>query len=350
LVWASSGNALKPWGAQEDGEWIHDVYYSSIDRNNPTIEPIKIIKAPLAQEPVSATINNAGHLMITMEDAWRAKDTLAQTFGVYSEELEPIKPYQQTAFSGGHSGHVNAVGSKFAIFYSNEWVDGGGVDNLGSGDDVLLNIYDTDGDFINKSNVAVGRKSRDWWPLVAGSENTAFLLWQRFVPGKKYAELIFSIYDVEKEEYIKTQFKLKDNVKYYTYDVQYLAGINKFLVSGSDNLNKGFSILISTDGNIITEKELPLAIIRESQPAIKMLNTKESKVIYPADPNSLVALSVTENRIIIDGEFNIGYDWEVSGTDGVFLENNDIYFVALSPGGLEEFKFKVYKEINYLDK
>ena len=348
LVWASSGNALKPWGAREDGEWIHDVYYSDIDKNNPTIEPIRVIKAPLAQEPASAAMNNEGHLMITMEDAWRAKDTLAQTFGVYNEKLESIKPYQQVAFSGGHSGHVSAVGNKFAIFYSNEWVDGGGVDNLGSGDDVLLNFYDTDGNFISKSNVALGRESRDWWPLIAGSENKALLLWQRFVPGKKYANLIFSVYDTETSDYIKSSIKLKNEVKYYTYDVQYLPGIDRFLILGSDNLNKGFGILLSAEGEIITEEELPLAIVREAQPAIKSLNAKEVKIVYPAGPSSLVTLSIMKNKIIIEGEFDIDYAWETAGTDGVLLGNNDVYFVSLSPGGLEEFKFKIYEEADSL--
>jgi len=344
LVWASSGNALKPRGAREDGEWIHDIYYSDIDKNNPTIEPTKIIKAPLAQEPASAAMNNEGHLMITMEDAWRATDTLAQTFGVYNEDMESTKPYQQVAFSGGHSGHVSAVGDKFAIFYSNEWVDGGGVDNLGSGDDVLLNIYDTEGNFVNKSNVAVGNKTRDWWPLVAGSENKALLLWQRFVPGKKYADLMFSVYDVETGKYIKTQIRLKSGIKYYTYDAQYLSEIDRFLVLGSDSLGKGFGVLISTEGEVIIEEELPLAIVREAQPATKTLNAEEIKVIYPAGPSSLVALSIMKNKIIIKGVFSAGYAWEAAGTDGIFLDNNDVYFVSLSSGGLEEFKFKIYNK------
>jgi hypothetical protein len=282
-----------------------------------------------------------------MEDAWRARNELSQTFGVYNEDMESIKPYQQVAFSGGHSGHVSAVGDKFAIFYSNEWVDGGGVDNLGSGDDVLLSIYDTEGSFVNKSNVAVGSKTRDWWPLVAGSENKALLLWQRFVPGKKYADLMFSVYDIETNGYIKTQIKLKSGIKYYTYDVQYLSEVDRFLVLGSDSLGKGFGILLSTEGGIIDEKELPLPVVREAQPAIKTLNTEEIKVIYPAGHSSLVALSIMKNKIIIEGEFDADYNWETAGTDGVFLDNNDVYFVSLSSGGLEEFKFKIYETVNF---
>jgi len=344
-IWASSGRPLKPYGAGEDGEWIHDVYYSLIDKQQPVVKPIKLIKAPLAQEPASSAINNSDEIMVTMEDAWKTNNELHQTYALYDQNLKAIKPYQQVVFEGGHSGHVASVGNNFAVFYSNEWIDGGGVDNLGSGDDVLLNIYNQQGKLLHRKNIAVGPRTRDWWPLVAGSGDKAVLLWQRFVNRTKYANLILSVYDLKTDSFLQKQIQIKDKVKYYTYDVQYLKDLNQFLVVGENSIDKkGFAILLDDEGNIISEKEIPVAPVRESQPAIKFLNKQEAKVVYPASPDKLLALSIKNDKINIEKIFSVNYKWQTGGTDGIFLENNDLYFLSLSPVGLKELRLKLYKK------
>lgn len=346
LVWSSGGNGLRPLGARADGEWIHDVYYSDIDSNKPVVNPVKIIKAPLAQEPASSAINNDGHVMITMEDAWQAKNTLAQTYGVYDENMEAIKSYQQIVFDGGHSGHVAAVGNKFVVVYSDEWVEGGGVDNLGSGDDVLLSVYDTNGDFINKKDVAVGNQTRDWWPLVAGSEENVLLLWQRFVNGEIHANLVFSMYNPHSNEYIKENIILKEEIKYYTYTVEYLEDIDKFLVLGTSIDGKGFGVLISAQGEVISENYDMPAIVREAQPAIKSFEEGSVQIVYPASSDKLGVVSITATDIKAEGEVIVDYIWETAGTDGIFLKDNSVYFVSLSPVELKELRVKIYEELN----
>ncbi|MFV2068417.1 MAG: hypothetical protein ACC645_15715, partial [Pirellulales bacterium] len=193
LIWSSSGNP--PTGAAPNGDWTHDIYYSAIDPTNPQIVPQTIISNPEAQEPASSAIADDGRIMITMEDGWNANHTIAQRYGVYNSDFSPVDPYPNLVLDGGHSGHVASVGNRFVVFYSEGWVDGGGVDDLGSGDDVMLKVYRSDGTFERAKNIAVGGATRDWWPLVAGSTDRAMLLWQRFVDDATHADLMGSIYD-----------------------------------------------------------------------------------------------------------------------------------------------------------
>ncbi len=135
LIWSSSG--IPPLGASNDGSWTHDIYYSIVNPQSPALSPVKIISNPEAQEPASSAMADDGHIMITMEDGWNADNVVAQRYGVYDQNMNPVNPYPNMVLDGGHSGHVAAVGNRFVVFYSEGWVEGGGVDNLGSGDDVM---------------------------------------------------------------------------------------------------------------------------------------------------------------------------------------------------------------------
>ena len=340
LVWSSSGNP--PLGVDLNGEWRHDVYYSIIDPNYPLITPVKLISYPYAQEPVSSAINPNGHIMITMEDSWRAQNELSQTYAVYDENLNPIKPYQNKVFEGGHSGHVSSVGNNFIVFYSEGWVDGGGVDNLGSGDDVLLNLYDSDGELIETKDVAVGDADRDWWPLVTGSNRHALLAWQRFVEGKTSSILMLAVYDPLTNEWVKAANEIAEEVKYYTYDIEYLDTIDRFLVSGSYENGGGFSFLLSQEGDIISKNLALPSIVREAQPALKNMDNGTVKVVYPTMPNQLAVLSVSRSSIILEDVISVDHDWSIAGIDGIFLRDNAMYFVSLLPAGLKE----VYVDLN----
>jgi len=193
LVWSSSG---APLHVTDSNEWEHDVYYSFIDPDRPVINPIKIISREEAQEPASTAITSNGKIMITMEDGWHPTVVLEQRYGVYNSNFNTTsKSYPQVVpVAGGHSGHVAAVDNRFVIFYSEEWVEGGGVDNLGSGDDVYAAIYDSDGNFLFQKKIAVGNTTRDWWPWVEASDNYACMIWQRFVNNETYSEPVRCTY------------------------------------------------------------------------------------------------------------------------------------------------------------
>ena len=331
LVWSSSGNP--PTGAWPDGSWPHDVYYSFINPANPVITPVTLISKPEAQEPASAAISADGHILITMEDGWNTHNEVAQRYGVYDTNLSPVLAYPQMVFDGGHSGHVAAAGNRFVVFFSNEWVDGGGVDNLGSGDDVLAQIYSSTGRFEKKVNVAVGRATRDWWPVVAGSDTRAALVWQRFVPGQTYADLMFSLLDPATGKLIRKQVKLAQQVKYYTYSVAYLPSVDRFLVLGAYAAGGGFAFLLEPDGNIVATNTALPAIIRESQSIVRN-DSGKATLVQPVSPAGVMELSVTADKVALSGTITDDYAWSYIGTDGIFTGTNRVFIASLSRTGL----------------
>lgn len=246
LIWSSSGN---PPAGSNMVHWTHDIYYSFIDIKKPTISPKLLISKPEAQEPASAAISTSGNILITTEDGWDTPSVVDQRYALFNKDFQTIRSYPQLVLQGGHSGHVAFAGNHFVVFYSEGWVNGGGVDNLGSGRDVMAALISADGKLINSSiKVAVGNKTRDWWPLIAGSKDSALLLWQRCVPDKASVDLYFSVLDPETGALRPSQVKLESGVKYYTYSVSYVENINKFLVIGSYEKGGGFAHLIDPDG------------------------------------------------------------------------------------------------------
>jgi hypothetical protein len=339
LIWASSG--LPPVGEDENGEWTHDVYYSTINTASPLINPVRLISVSGAQEPVSSALSSEGHIMVTMEDAYQAKHTLAQSYAVYDLDMQPIKAYQNIVYDGGHSGHVAAIGNKFAVFYSDEWVEGGGVDDLGSGDDVLLKLYDSNGNFLSQKDVAVGEETRDWWPMIAGGDETALVIWQRFIDDETYSKLMYQVLDVTHNQWLTASIPLVNQLQYYTYDVQYLLALKRFIISGTDADNEGFIILLSTTGEVIAhQKSLP-PFVREAQPAISALKNNQLQVVFPIAPSGVIVLTLNSSNIRVNKTLKLNYNWSYSGTDGIFLNETQVYFVSLSARGLQEFQLNL---------
>lgn len=338
LFWSSSGNP--PAGAQANGDWSHNIYYSKIDPSSPQIQPVEFIAKPEAQEPVSAAIAADGHILLTMEDGWNARNTIAQRYGVYDNNLEPIKPYPNDVLDGGHSGHAASVGNTFVIFYSDDWVEGGGVDDLGTGDDVFVRVYDTNGEPLYKTDVAAGDATRDWWPLAAGSERTALLVWQRYIDGEEYADLMYAVLNPSSGELISKPKPLGIHVKYYTYSCTFISGINRFLVLGTDNKANGFGFLLSETGSIISKNnELP-PIVRESQQAV-FASDNLAMIAFPMAPYGMALLSADENAVTYRQTYEDYYAWGYAGTDGIFLNETTVYFINLSPSGLVEKIFRI---------
>ncbi len=332
LIWASSG--VVPRGEDASGEWVHDVYYSWIDPARPKISPTLLISAPAAQEPASAAATPDGNIMITMEDAWNAGNNLAQSFAVFDRKMRPVLPYQNMVFDGGHSGHVAATNTRFVVFYSEEWVPGGGVDDLGSGDDVWLASYDVAGRILARVPVAVGEQSRDWWPLIAGGEDRVLLLWQRFVPGKQYARLMYRVFDPVRNVWLSAQRQLPEGVLYYTYDVQYLPGVMAFMIVATSKSGSGVAWLVGPGGEIMARRDGLPGFVREAQPAIRNMGGGLVRVVYPAIPDGLSVFEVSNSSIRHAGNISIGYNWRGAGSDGIFTSDTGLFFVNLSPAGL----------------
>lgn len=352
LIWSSSGNP--PTGQLPNGNWTHDIYYSHIVPEHPTINPVLLIANPEAQEPASAAISSNGHILITMEDGWNTEREVAQRYGVYDAELNPVLPYPQMVVDGGHSGHATASGNHFVVFYSEGWIDGGGVDELGSGDDVRAAVYDSDGALEYALDVAVDDDSRDWWPLAAGSSERALLVWQRFVDDEEYSHLMFSLLDLDAGAFVTSTVMLEEKVQYYTYDAVFVPSINRFLITGARPDGAGFAYLLDEEGRIVAANtDLP-APVRESQ---AFLRDGEGEILAaePITPSGVMVLTLTPESIGLKYTLEDDYIWSYSGIDGIFLSSDAIYIVATSPAGLvertlvlPEEKSKVYLPVIYI--
>ncbi len=336
LVWSSSGS---PIDVSSSVIWEHDVYYSFIDPSLPKIKPIQIIARVEAQEPASTAITNDGHIMITMEDGWEPTIVLEQRYGIYNSDFSPTpKAYPQVVpVAGGHSGHVAAIDNRFVIFYSEEWVSGGGVDNLGSGDDVYAAVYDSNGNFLYQKNIAVGHITRDWWPWVEGSDNYACMIWQRFVNNEIYSDLMISILNPLTGDFSVREKKIETNMEYYTYSVAAIPELDQFLIMGVHKDGTGFGILIDENGNELSRNNNLPAIVRESQPALRIINGNLFIAQAKADGGIMVLKLTSSIELVktIDNE----YIWGYGGTDAIWMNDNQIYMVSLSNCGLIEMKF-----------
>ncbi len=338
LVWSSSGS---PIDVSNSAVWEHDVYYSLIDPAKPVIKPINLISREEAQEPASTAISKDGHIMITMEDGWDPTIVLEQRYGVYNSDFTPTsKAYPQVVpVAGGHSGHVAAIDNRFVIFYSEEWVSGGGVDNLGSGDDVYAAIYDSNGNFLFQKNIAVGTTTRDWWPWVEGSDNYACMIWQRFVNNEIYSDLMISILNPLTGEFTVTEKKIETNMEYYTYSLAAIPELDQFLIMGVHKDGTGFGILLDKNGNELSRNDNLPPIVRESQPALRTINGNLFIAQAKAD-GGIMILKITTN-IELEKTIDDAYIWGYGGTDGIWRNDKQIYMVSLSNCGLVQKKFSL---------
>jgi hypothetical protein len=278
-----------------------------------------------------------------MEDGWNTEHNVAQRFGLYDLDLKPVKPYPQMVLDGGHSGHVAAAGRRFVVFYSDEWVDGGGVDNLGSGDDVLANIYSHHGKLERKVKVAVGDTTRDWWPLVASSSGATMLVWQRFVDNQTWSELMMAVLDPASGQFIQRPLKIADKLKYYTYNVQYLPGIKRFLITGTKNDGTGFAQLLTEGGQRIASLDKLPAVMREGQIVYRHLQ-QQTLVVQAIAPSGIMLLSVTSDTLALKQQIVGKQAWSISGNDGIFLDDNHVWMVGLSANGLQQQTFKIQSD------
>jgi hypothetical protein len=254
-------------------------------------------------------------------------------------------------FDGGHSGHVTAVGESCVVFWADDWVDGGGVDGLGTGKAVLVNSVAANGRVGKKVRVAAGRA---WWPQIAGSDRKACLVWQKFVPNKTYADLYFALYDPATHTFSKRANLLQHHQLYYHYSVAYLPDISRFLIVASKDAGAGADAgrrsgggrawLIDNDGNIVAQRQLADGIIREANIIVNgttavIARLKAGESVFAGNSErgalgGLMVLSLTSSSINVSQIIDDDYAWQYIGFDGFFSDATHVYTAALSKKGL----------------
>jgi hypothetical protein len=327
-----SSSGLPPTGADAQRNWTHDVYVASWEPADDKIsEPRVFISNPEAQEPVSVAQTSNGNIMVSFEDGWNTESNVNQRFGVYDKNLDPVKPYPNNVATGGHSGHVAAVGDNFVVFYSDDWVDGGGVDNLGTGKGVYAKIYDSTGNF--RRTVPVAAKKREWWPMLASSPTKALLVWQQFVPKQTFANLKIALLDPATGALTKPVV-LQKNLQYYTYKVAYVAAIDRFLVTGATVNGKGFAYLVDNAGQTTASLPCMPAIVREAG-----ITVHGAMAYTPSQDQRLLHLALTPQLITLQAVQPSPLAWSYTGSLGLVRNANSLHWVSLTRGGLDEANF-----------
>lgn len=329
-----SSSGLPPRGSNRDGSWPHDVYVGQWSPSQRRVSNIRVfISRPEAQEPVSIAQNTDGNIFVSFEDGWNTPNVVSQRYGVYRQDLTPIKPYPNDVESGGHSGHVAAVGQRFVAFYSEDWVDGGGVDNLGTGGGVYVKVYDGNGNVLKKIDVAP--HVREWWPMLAGSPDRALLVWQRYIPGSLSAELKYAVLDPSTGKLIRPQGGDEGlRVQYYTYAAAWVPAIQRFVLEATLDDARTSVLLIDEQGHMTAKLDCLPASVRESSIAVT-----GSVAYVPTRDGRLMALALTGDSITLHGFERAPFAWGNTGAIGIPFGDNALHFVSLSPTGLREANF-----------
>ncbi len=251
-----------------------------------------------------------------------------------SAALRPIKPYPQQVESGGHSGHITAVGDRFVVFYSDGWVNGGGVDNLGSGNGVYVKVYDGRGRRLHDINVADER--REWWPMIAGGTTRALLAWQQFVPGQSEANLKIAILDPVSGRVTGEQL-LHKHLQYYTYSVTWLPAVERFLLVGVAKGN-GFADLIDSEGKVRASISCMPATVREAGIAVS-----DRTAYTPAADGRLLQFEVGPDSLALSGTLMNAdgkpVQWRPVGSVGLLRTSGSLDWLSLTERGLAQLRF-----------
>ncbi|RQU43622.1 hypothetical protein DF147_16600 [Burkholderia cenocepacia] len=328
-----SSSGIVPRGALRSGNWPHDVYVGEwLPDKRRALRVRTFISRPEAQEPVSIAQNARGDIFVTFEDGWNTSQEVSQRYGVYRRDLKPIKPYPNDVESGGHSGHVATVGDRFVVFYSADWVNGGGVDNLGSGNGVYLKTYDAAGRVLN--HVAVAPHRREWWPVIAGSPRNALLVWQKFIEGSTDATLEYAMFDPVAAK-LETFGSLNGAIQYYVYSAAYVPDIDRFIVITTAADDRGVAMLIAPDGRRTATLDCLPASVRESD-----IGVSGTHAYVPTRDGRLLTLALAPADIAVSGVQRSPIPWGSTGVAGFPARGTVMHFVSLTPSGMREADFE----------
>jgi hypothetical protein len=335
-----SSSGLPPRGENSDGSWPHDVYVGEWSPGEPHLARIRtFIERPEAQEPVSVAQNTSGNIFITFEDGWNAPRSISQRYGVYRKDLTPIRLYPNDVESGGHSGHVAAVGERFVVFYATEWEKGGGFDDLGTGDGVHAKVYNGRGRMLRHVDVAA--HARQDWPVVAGSARSALLVWQKYIPGERIALLEYALLDPRSGRLTRPAGRMEPvRVQYYGYAAAYVPDIDRFVVVATRDAGRAIAFLIDDAGRRTAELDCLPPVARESS-----IGVDGAAAYLPTQDGRLMGLALQGDKIALRGTQNAPFAWGNSGITGIANGNGALHFVSLSPDGLREADFDMHHEV-----
>lgn len=324
LLVVFSSNGYPP--IEPGDNWGHDIRYAWLDpASSATPEVATLVHDREAQEPASAAVNAAGRLLVTSEDGSAG---INQRAGLWGPGLARVRPWPVTIMKGGHSGHAAASGTTFLVAVSEGWIDGGGVDNLGTGDDVWARIVKPDGAL--GPLVKVAATGRDGWPVAAGSEQGFLVVWQRFDAAARTSHLMART--VSRTGVLGRPIHLPGNA-FYRYDVQDVPALGRYLVAGTGSTG-GFAALLDRSGALTSLATGMPAVVREAQTAVL-----GERAAYPTADGGVAELQLTAGTIALAAHQPGATPWPQTGTDGAYVGPRRVVFVTTARTGLEQRSF-----------
>lgn len=310
---------------RKDG-WTHDIYKKEIGET----EIDTLVEDPEAQEPVSASSTDES-IIITYEDGYDTSNNVSQRFKLYDYDWEKL--HEGTLLEGGHSGHVASTNEHHVIFWSNKWVNGGGVNDLGSGKDVIVSTISNEGELLHEVQLSEA-DDRDSWPMLAASDDNALLVWQQFNDKATKAALHFAVYDPETNELTVEPSELLPQVDFYMYSISYVQATEQYVVAAQTKKG-GTLLLLEKDGELIDQIDAP-DLVREAAPAVQ-----ENTLVFPQMPSSYFTVQVSDDEFQLQSSEEADVEWGMSGTTGMFLDDQNVYFATLKKEGLEEVTLEI---------
>ncbi|WP_211655677.1 hypothetical protein [Planococcus alpniumensis] len=305
---------------RKDG-WTHDIYKKEIGES----QFDTLVSSPEAQEPVSASSTDETTI-ITYEDGYDSTNNVSQRYKLYDDNWQLL--HEGTLRDGGHSGHTASTNAHHVLFWSHGWVNGGGVNDLGSGKEVIVSTVSNEGEVLHEINLSQP-DDRDSWPMLAASEDNALLVWQQFNDDASEAALRFAVYDPEANELTVTPTELLPQVDFYIYSVSYVPEAQQYVVAAQTDQGGTLSLL-SKEGELLDQITSP-RLVREAAPAIE-----GNTLVFPQLPANYFTVHISDDQLQLNSSDSLDISWGTSGTTGVFLDERRVYFATLNKEGLQE--------------
>jgi len=350
VFFSSAGYPPRVPAAGDD--WPHDVYVSRWDPATGRLDPPRaFLRRPEAQEPVAAAQESGGRILLTMEDGWNTPNTVTQRYGIYQRDLAPVRAYPSEVQAGGHSGDAAAVGRRFAVAYSEGWIHGGGVADLGSGNGIYARVYDAGGGLLHHIDVAP--RQRAWWPRLAGSPGGALLIWQAFAPDRQGARLVAATLDLDAGR-AGPPVVLLERVRFYTYSVAWLPAVGHYLVLGTEvdakGEERGQGMLVDAGGRVVARLMCMPATVREAGIAVARPSSgaRDSPIVAtayaPAGDGRLLQLRATPANLALTGVLNDAHGnpvaWQPTGSVALWTDSGELQWLSLSRKGVVQSRFR----------
>lgn len=312
-----------------DGGWTHDILTAIWSPGGAT-DWQPLVHHPDAQEPASAARMPDGRILLTYEDGWATDTGVTQRYRLYDDDLNRLAPQDDRAeiAPGAHSGHVAATRDHFVVAWSEGWIEGGGVDDLGTGHGVYATLLAGDGQPRRQIDLAPAR--RDWWPLVAALPDRALVVWQSLNADGTTVGLRLAGLDPGTGA-VFGPVDLAGAVQPYIYDIAPVPALDLFLLTGTDAAGCGFARLIDARGQLRAAGDDLPPTRREAQALID-----GHRAYVPTTGGQIVELALTATSIAPHAIHAGGPDFGTTGSLGLIGRDGALHWFALAAGSVAQ--------------